>query len=105
MNRRLFVVIRTRGPAWHADRPLEAQPDWAAHASFMNALAAEGFVVVGGPLEGTADTVLVIRAESSEEIRARLAADPWAVTDQLRVTRIAPWNVRLGSLDARGARS
>lgn len=96
--RRLFIVIRTRGPAWQGSQPLEGQPDWAGHASFMNALAGEGFVVVGGPLEGTPDVVLVVRAESADEIRARLAADPWAITDQLRVTRVAPWTVRLGSL-------
>jgi len=38
----LFAVIRTRGPAWQGSRPLEGQPDWAGHASFMNALAKEG---------------------------------------------------------------
>jgi len=96
--RQLFVVIRTRGPAWQGSQSLEGQPDWAGHASFMNALAREGFVVVGGPLEGTPDVVLIVRAESADEIRARLAADPWAITDQLRVTRVAPWTVRLGSL-------
>jgi len=98
---RFFVVIRTRGPAWQGSQPLEGQPDWAGHASFMNALAKEGFIVVGGPLEGTADTVLVVRAETGDEIRARLAADPWAVADLLRVTRVAPWTLRLGSLGER----
>ena len=98
--RRLFVVIRTRGPVWQESQPLEGQPDWAGHAAFMNGLAGEGFVVVGGPLEGTRDVVLIVRAESADEIRARLAADPWAITDQLRVTCVAPWTVRLGSLSS-----
>jgi hypothetical protein len=48
--RQLFAVIRTRGLAWQVSCPLEGQADWAAHASFMNALANEGFVVLGGPL-------------------------------------------------------
>ncbi len=47
----LFAVIRTRGPAWRASFPLEGQTDWNAHASFMNGLKADGFVVLGGPLE------------------------------------------------------
>jgi hypothetical protein len=95
---RLFAVIRTRGPAWQESRPLEGQPDWPAHAAFMNGLAKEGFVVVGGPLEGTSDTLLIIRATTPDEIRARLAEDPWTTTDLLRVARTAPWQLRLGAL-------
>jgi uncharacterized protein len=97
--RQLFAVIRTRGPAWHHAQPLEGQPDWAGHAAFMNALAREGVVVLGGPLEGTSDVLLVLRAETAGEIRARLAEDPWAREDLLRVSRIAPWTLRLGSLE------
>jgi hypothetical protein len=46
---RLFTVIRTRGAAWDDARGMEQQDDWDAHASFMNALVREGFVVLGGP--------------------------------------------------------
>ena len=92
-------MIRTRGPAWREGEPLEGQPDWGAHAIFMNALAHEGFVALGGPLAGTPDVLLIIRATSEEEIRARLAADPWALSDLLRVARVTPWTLRLGSLD------
>jgi hypothetical protein len=76
----LFAVIRTRGAGWEASRPLERQSDWKGHASFMNALAQEGFVILGGPLEGTPDVLLVVRARAREEILARLAADPWTGT-------------------------
>jgi hypothetical protein len=93
-----FMAIRTRGPAWQESRPLEGQDDWAAHASFMNALAREGFVILAGPLEGTSDVLLVFRATTPDEVRSRLADDPWTVKDLLRITRIAPWTLRLGSL-------
>jgi uncharacterized protein YciI len=96
--RQLFAVIRTRGLAWQVSHPLEGQADWAAHASFMNALASEGFVVLGGPLEGTSDVLLVVRAETADEVRSRLADDPWSAEDLLRISRIAPWTLRLGSL-------
>jgi uncharacterized protein YciI len=56
-------------------------------------------VILGGPLEGTADVLLVMRAASAEDARGRLAADPWTVQDLLRVSRISPWTLRLGSLD------
>jgi uncharacterized protein YciI len=95
---RLFVVIRTRGPAFRDGQPLEAQPAWSAHAAFMNALQKNGFVVLGGPLEGTVDVVLIVRAESAEEVHARLADDPWSRDGLLRIARVAPWTLRLGSL-------
>jgi uncharacterized protein YciI len=95
----LFAVIRTRGPAFELARPLEAQADWAAHAAFMNGLVRDGSVILGGPLEGTADVLLVMRAASADDARGRLAADPWTVQDLLRVSRISPWTLRLGSLD------
>jgi uncharacterized protein YciI len=95
---RRFVVLRTHGPAWDASRSLEEQADWRAHAAFMNALDAEGFVVVGGPLEGTPDTLLVIEAEDVTQIVQRLAADPWTESGLLTVKACWPWQIRLGSL-------
>jgi len=95
----LYAVIRTRGPAWQDSLPMESQADWASHASFMNALAKEKFVIVGGPLEGTSDVLLVIRAETPDDVRSRLAADPWSNNDLLRISRVMPWILRLGSLE------
>jgi uncharacterized protein YciI len=93
--KRLFAVVRTHAPAWDEKRPLEEQPGWPAHAEFMNALAAEGFAIVGGPLEGSADALLVFRAHNEDEVRTRLKADPWG-DDMLKLTRIDPWQLRLG---------
>jgi uncharacterized protein YciI len=94
----LFAVIRTRGKAWQASLPLEAQSQWDTHARFMDALVREGFVVLGGPLEGTDDVLLIVRASSFDEIVDRLQGDPWTSAGLLRVERIAHWRLRLGSL-------
>ncbi len=64
----------------------------------MNGLKAEGFVVLGGPLEGTSEVLLIVRAGDDAEVRSRLAADPWSGNDLLRVERTVPWTLRLGSL-------
>jgi hypothetical protein len=64
--KKLFAVTRTRGPNWKPGCPLEEQEEWASHAAFTDALQAEGFVVFGGPLEGTPDVLLIIRAEDAE---------------------------------------
>lgn len=93
----LFAVTRSRGPRWNAAGGLEAQPGWRGHADFMDALHAEGFVLLAGPLEGTSEALLIVRAASPAEIEARLAGDPWN-DGLLSTTRIAPWTLRLGAL-------
>jgi uncharacterized protein YciI len=96
--KQFFAVIRTRGPAWQDGLALEQQEGWDAHASFMNALESEGFVVLGGPLLGTHDALIIVLAESPEEVSERLSADPWVKMELLPTARIAPWEIRLGSL-------
>ncbi len=95
---RLFAVILQRGAAWRASEALEGQQEWEAHRSFMTALEEERFVVLGGPLEATSEVLLIFRAASPEEIASRLSADPWHKMDLLRISRIMPWNLRIGSL-------
>ena len=96
--RKLFAVMVARGPAWRDAQPMEGQAEWTAHAQFMDALVDEGFVVLGGPLAGSADVLLIVRAESSEEIEERLAPDPWRRLGLLETKRISPWTLRLGAL-------
>lgn len=94
----LFAVIRTRGSSWNPILSLEQQDDWQGHADFMNSLHAAGVVLLGGPLEGTPDVLLIVRATDVEEIERRLQPDAWTQKGLLTVKQIAHWNLRLGTL-------
>jgi uncharacterized protein YciI len=96
--KQIYVVIRNRTSKFQPSLPLEEQPAWREHADFMDALYAEGFALLVGPLEGSSDVLIIVRAESPEEIERRFADDPWTSMDILRTTRIAIWTLRLGSL-------
>jgi hypothetical protein len=65
----------------------------------MNELVAKGFMLLGGPLVGTRDVLLIVRAADEQEVETRLSADCWSVKDLLRTRQINPWWLRLGSLD------
>jgi uncharacterized protein YciI len=94
---RYFAVIRERGPAWDSARPMRQQERWNDHATFMDALADEGFIVLGGPLgEGDNTFLLIFNAPSESAIEARLAQDPWTVMGLLNVRKIDPWEILLG---------
>ena len=68
----------------------------------MDALAEEGFVILGGPIgEGEGENVLlVVDTDEEETIRARLAEDPWS-DDLLRTESVRPWSVWLRASAAR----
>ena len=59
---------------------MEEQSEWDAHASFMDGLVDDGFVVLGGPLADEERVVHAVEAESEETIRAMFARDPWCDT-------------------------
>jgi uncharacterized protein YciI len=91
-----FLIERGKGPAWDHSRPRREQEGWGEHAAFMDGLADEGFVVLGGPIgEGDGENaLLIVDAPDEETIRARLAEDPWP--DDLHTTvSIRPWTVLL----------
>jgi uncharacterized protein YciI len=89
-----LVVLHRSGPEYDRSRPLEEQSDWPAHASFMDGLVDDGFIVLGGPLADEYRVAHVVQAESEDEIRARFARDPWSET-HLTVGSIDPWTIRL----------
>jgi uncharacterized protein YciI len=95
-----FAVVREAGPSWVAGKAIPEQPGASDHAAFMNTLAAEGFVVLGGPLgDGENEqlrVLLVVDASGDEAIRARLAEDPWVSRGQLRIVSVEPWRLLVG---------
>ena len=95
----MYAVIREAGPGW-IDGGIAAQPDVADHATFMNDLAAEGFVLFAGPLAGTEEgrlrALLIVEAGDDDEIGRRLADDPWTRAGRLAITSIEQWNVIVG---------
>jgi uncharacterized protein YciI len=93
---RRYVVIREPGSAWEPSRPMREQDGWNEHAAFMDGLAEDGFIVLGGPLDGAESEFLhVVDVESEDEIETRFAADPWTPSDMLRLKRVSAWEILL----------
>lgn len=78
---------------------MPAQAEWARHASFMNGLVDDGFILLGGPLAAGETVLLVVAASDEADIRARFDADPWTPLGLLQVASIQPWTILL---DGRG---
>jgi uncharacterized protein YciI len=92
-----YLVERGKGPLWDHSGGRREQDGWAEHAAFMDALVAEGFIVLGGPIGEGDDgdnTLLVVDADDEAVVRARLAEDPWP-EEILTIESIRPWTVWL----------
>lgn len=100
----VYAVLREQGDRWDARLPMRQQEQWEAHAAFMDALADEGFVILGGPLWGGGGggehhkALLIIAADSERAIENRLADDPWTTLRVLRTAAIERWEILLGKL-------
>jgi uncharacterized protein YciI len=94
-----FAVVREAGPAWK-DGGIFEQSAMNEHAAFMNALADEGVVLFGGPLAGSEHgrvrVLLIVNADSEDEIHRQLADDPWE-QEQLITVSVEPWKLLVGA--------
>ena len=86
-----FVLTLVHGPDWDESRPIREQPAWEEHAAFMDGLVEDGFILFGGPLGDQRQTLHVVEASGEDEIRRRVAEDPWAHRGLLEVGSIEPW--------------
>jgi hypothetical protein len=89
------VVLHRSGPQWDPEMPLKSQPNFAAHAEFLDRLVDTGLVIMGGPLADEYRVVYAVSAESEDAVRAALADDPWNET-HLSIASIDRWTIRLG---------
>jgi hypothetical protein len=91
----LYAVRERRGGPWDWNRGLREQAGFDEHARFMDGLVASGFVVLGGPLDGDREVLLVVDAPGEDAIRERLADDPWVQDRTLTLTSIERWTILL----------
>jgi uncharacterized protein YciI len=95
-----FAVKLVHGPGWDPSRQTRDQDCWQEHAAFMDGLVDDGFIIIGGPVGDGEQTLHAVEAADEGEIRARLAADPWASAGLLQVGTIEPWALWLDSRQA-----
>jgi uncharacterized protein YciI len=91
----LLAVRQARGGPWDWSRDLREQDGFEAHAAFMDGLVADGFVVLGGPLEGDREVLLIVEAESDDAAWTRFADDPWIRDGKLRIASVDEWHALL----------
>lgn len=94
-----FVLTLIHGPGWDTSLGIREQHGWTEHAAFMDGLVADGFILFGGPVGDGQQTLHVVEARDEDQVRRRLAEDPWARAGLLEVASIQPWALWLDFRD------
>lgn len=74
---------------------MREQEGWDDHARYMDALVDNGFILLGGPLEGHREVLLIVDTPSEDAVRARLAGDNWTANDMLKTVAVERWTILL----------
>lgn len=78
---------------------MREQDGWDEHARFMDTLVDDGFILLGGPVHGDREVLLIVDAPSEEAVRERLAADNWTRNGVLSTVSIERWTILLDGRD------
>jgi uncharacterized protein YciI len=65
----------------------------AEHLDYMNALQAQGTVVMAGPLADSTGAVVLLDVADEDAVRGVIAGDPYTTANASADHRIREWNV------------
>lgn len=90
-----FAVTYTYGPDKASQDAHRGE-----HRAFLGQLAEQGVIVASGPLLGTspATALLLLKADSADEVRDTLTADPFQQLGQVDRVDVVEWNPVIGIL-------
>ena len=95
-------MVRFRaGPTWTSGSVRE-QPDWDAHAEFVDALIERGTFVMGGPFSDNSGSMSLLEGIDADEARRLLEDDPFMKNGVFVLEEIREWNVFVDELSAAG---
>jgi hypothetical protein len=82
-----FVILGTDGPEGAAKRPLYRQ----AHLQRLEQWAQQGKVILAGPLTDKTGSLIVVEAESLEEVQTFSQGDPYMINGVFQEVTVHPF--------------
>lgn len=86
---KLFAIVYEPGPVWKRGLPL-AEQNLGEHGQYMRRLAADGVLILAGPLMTSEGGLVILRADDLQAARALMDADP-AVRKGQFVGTVSEW--------------
>jgi uncharacterized protein YciI len=96
---RVLVILRA-GPSWESGPP-EDQPDWDAHAEWVDSLIEKGTFVMGGPFGDYSGSVNLLEGLTAEDAEQLIATDPFVRNGVFELDSVRDWTVYVDELSAK----
>jgi len=97
------LVVRFKaGPTWKSGSVRE-QPDWDAHAVYVNDLIDRGIFVMGGPFADDSGSQSLWEGVDLEEAHRIVRKDPFMKNAVFELEEIREWNIFVDELTRDGA--
>lgn len=93
-----FIILWVPGPAWVPGKTVREQPYWDDHATFMDRLFENGMVILGGPFADATGSLVIVEAESEQEVADIFMRDPFLEHGIFALNSLKQWLI---FLDAR----
>jgi len=87
------MLLSKAGPHRDLAKGSRQQAFWDEHAAFIDGLVDAGFITLGGPLEDEGGAVLVVCADSEQDVRETMSHDPWYRNGILDLVSIKRWTI------------
>ena len=88
-----FLAFSSAGPNRDFSKDTRQQPFWDDHATFIDQLVEDGFILMGGPLVDEGGSLLIINADDENEVEETLKNDPWMQHGILKLESIKRWQI------------
>jgi uncharacterized protein YciI len=91
------VVTFRAGPTWESGPP-EDQPDWDAHADFVDGLIDAGTFVMGGPFSDYSGSLTLLEGVTAAEAEELVARDPFVQNGVFVLESVREWTIYVDEL-------
>ena len=88
-----FLTFSSAGPNRDFSKDTRRQPFWDEHATFIDQLVADGFILMGGPLVDEGGSLLIVNAENESEVHEKMKNDPWFMHGILKLESVKRWQI------------
>lgn len=97
--KKAMVLFQRHGSAWDPAKPVRAQAFWDDHARFVDALFAQGKILLAGPFADGSGSLVVLNVETPQAVHEIFRDDPWAQRDILVAADVKEWTIFLDGRD------
>jgi uncharacterized protein len=96
-----YAAFLRPGSLWDPAKTAREQLFWDDHARYMDALFETGIIILGGPFADRTGSLVIVKADSADQVWDMYREDPWTTQDVMKVADVKEWTIFLDGRQAK----